>query len=190
LEEILDQHLEKSISKAATLDLKLDENFSKMEILEGNMGKLLKRALNLDLKLYRSLCLVDLTSKMLTEKADILSQKDYVRPLKIDIPEYKPFRIDKDILGPIRHNYDNFDKLDHIKQPEIFQADPKVNCSLRDIFYDQTNSSFIGPIRPQNFQSTYGPMFNLIDDDMIKAQNLHMEAPTGFDPFYTSRASS
>ena len=84
---------------------------------------------------------------MLTEKSDILSQKDYDRPLKIDIPEYKPFRIGKDLLGPIRCHYDNLDKLDHTKQPEIFQADPKVNCSLRDIFDDQTNSSFIGPIR-------------------------------------------
>ena len=106
-EEILDQHLEKSISKAATLDLKLDENFSKMEILEGNMDKLLKRAQNLDLKLYRSLCLVDITSKMLTGKSDILSQKDYDRPLEIGIPEHKPIMIDKDLVGPIRENYEN-----------------------------------------------------------------------------------
>ena len=64
-----------------------------MEILEGNMDKLLKRAQNLDLKLHSSLCLADLSSKMLTEKSDILSLKDYNRPLKIHIPEYKPFRI-------------------------------------------------------------------------------------------------
>ena len=103
---------------------------------------------------------------------------------------YQLFRIDKDLLGPIRHHYDNLDKLDHTKQPEIFQADPKVNCNLRDIFDGQTNSSFIGPIRPQNFQATYNSMFNLTDANMIKAQNLHMKAPTGFDPFSKNRASS
>ena len=62
-EEILDQHLEKSFFKAATLNLKLDDNINKMEILECNMDKLLKRAQNMDLKLYRSLCLADLAKK-------------------------------------------------------------------------------------------------------------------------------
>ena len=52
---------------------------------------------------------------MLTGKYDILSQKDYDRPLEIEIPEHKLIRIDKDLVGPIRENYENISKLVHIE---------------------------------------------------------------------------
>ena len=89
---------------------------------------------------------------MLTGKSDILSQKDYDRPLEIEILEQKLIMIDEDLVGPIKENYENIAKLVYIEeQPGILQADPKVNFSSSYIFNHQINSSLIGPKMPKNF---------------------------------------
>ena len=76
-----------------------------MEILDGKLDKILNKAGNLDLELYRTLCKVEISGQMLERKSDILSQKDYDRPLEIKIPENKLFMSDKSLLEPIRENY-------------------------------------------------------------------------------------
>ena len=51
------------------------------------MYKILNKAGNLDLELYRTLSKVKLADLKTESKSDILSQKDYFKPLKVKIPE-------------------------------------------------------------------------------------------------------